>query len=174
MNLIAIPWQEGQRSGVAFKADRIVRHRRDQPERRGGGRREGRCVVITRPRRAEQREQQWPGLNASQADGLECVMCQTTISTPRCQTNHLHPTVPDLAVPHVPVGFSHTGSQVFALRGPGLARLTASLAWLSGRGWLLHSPDPAPGLRHRSYSRFAASSRGTHIEGGPVIDRSSG
>lgn len=68
------------------------------------------------PTKAEQREQRWSGLNAWQADGLECVMCET---------NYLHPSVPDPAVPHVPVGFSaDTGSQVFACVG-----ICAALAW---------------------------------------------
>jgi hypothetical protein len=68
------------------------------------------------PMRAEQREQQWPALNPSQADGTECVMCEV---------NYLHPSVRDLVVSHVPVGVStETGSQVFACAG-----ICAALAW---------------------------------------------
>jgi hypothetical protein len=51
----------------------------------------------------------WPGLSPAQAEGLGCVVCGA---------DYLR-----VATPHVPVGRSVTGSQVFACVGPCAAEI---------------------------------------------------
>ena len=67
-------------------------------------------------------EELWTGLNAGQADGHECVMCEVSFVVPEVPAQHRPAPVPGTrtgpsGVPSVPVGVSETGSQVFACLG---------------------------------------------------------
>jgi len=65
--------------------------------------------------RADQLRQQWDGLNPAQADGRECVVCESTYLDLAAV---LRGETPTAASPRVPVGFAaDTGSQVFACVG---------------------------------------------------------
>ena len=67
-------------------------------------------------------EARWAGLNAGQADGQECVMCEVSFVWPEVPAQHHPAPVPGTrsgpaGIPAVPVGVSETGSQVFACLG---------------------------------------------------------
>lgn len=64
----------------------------------------------------------WTGLNATQADGTECVMCEVSFIWPEVPAEHQPAPVPGTrsgpaGIPAVPVGVSETGAQVFACLG---------------------------------------------------------
>ncbi|PVZ09043.1 hypothetical protein [Actinomycetospora cinnamomea] len=70
----------------------------------------------------EHTETRGAGLNASQAGGHECVMCETSFVWPEVPAQHRPNPVPGTrsgpaGIPAVPVGVSGTGSQVFACLG---------------------------------------------------------
>lgn len=74
-------------------------------------------------------ESLWRGLNPAQADGRECVMCESSFVEPAVPEVHrLGPRPGTRGTPSgintVPVGRSETGSQVFACIG-----ICAALAW---------------------------------------------
>jgi hypothetical protein len=81
---------------------------------------------LTDPERCESL---WRGLNPPQADGRECVMCESSFCEPAVPEVHrLGPRPGTRSTPSgintVPVGRSETGSQVFACIG-----ICAALAW---------------------------------------------
>ena len=71
----------------------------------------------------------WRVLNASQAEGTECVMCERSFTWPELPEALRPDPAPGTrsgpaGIPAVPVGLSETGSQVFACAG-----ICAALAW---------------------------------------------
>lgn len=67
-------------------------------------------------------EHVWQGLNAAQADGHECVMCESSFVEPAVPEAHRLRARPGTrstpaGISTVPVGRSETGSQVFACIG---------------------------------------------------------
>lgn len=77
---------------------------------------------MTAAQRFERVESRWSGLNANQADGIECVMCERSFVWPELPAEHRPDPVPGTrsgpaGIPAVPVGRSETGSQVFACAG---------------------------------------------------------
>ncbi|MFC5137229.1 hypothetical protein ACFPK1_03235 [Actinomycetospora rhizophila] len=78
---------------------------------------------------AARSEALWQGLNSTQADGTECVMCERSFTWPELPDAYRPTPVPGTrsgpaGIPAVPVGRSVTGSQVFACAG-----ICAALAW---------------------------------------------
>ncbi|WP_433787561.1 hypothetical protein ACQPX6_12145 [Actinomycetospora sp. CA-101289] len=71
---------------------------------------------------AARSEAVWHRLNESHADGTECVMCERSFGWPELPAQFQPDPVPGIrtgpaGIAGVPVGCSHTGSQVFACVG---------------------------------------------------------